>query len=54
MGDTEPSDNTLHKIKQTRSSILIDKVGLDPVATSYLVGWIKRPPTSLARSYLTT
>ena len=41
-GDTEPSDNTLDKTKHTRSSIVSFRVGLDPVATSYLVGWIGR------------
>ena len=42
MGDTEPSDNTLYKAKHTRSSKVSYGVGLDPVATSYLVGWIER------------
>ena len=42
MGDIEPSDNTLHKTKHTSSSILSYKVGLDLLATSYLVGWIER------------
>ena len=41
-GDTEPSDNTLYKTKHTRSSILSYRVGLDPIATSYLVGWIEK------------
>lgn len=38
MGDTEPPKNRLRKIKHTRSSILGYRVGLDTVATSYLVG----------------
>ena len=42
MGDIEPSDNTLNKTKHTRSSILSYRVGLDPIATSYLVGWIEK------------
>ena len=42
MGDTEPSDNTLHKTKHTRSSILSYRVGLDIVAIPYHVGWIER------------
>ena len=41
MGDTEPPKNRLRKIKHTRSSILGYRVGLDTVATSYLVGWIE-------------
>ena len=41
MGDTEPSANTLHKTKYPRGSTLSYRVGLDPVATSYLVGWIE-------------
>ena len=40
--DTEPSDNTLYKTKHTRSSILSYRVGLDPIATSYLVDWIEK------------
>ena len=39
MGDTEPPNNMLHKAKHTNSSILSYRVGLDPIATSYLVGW---------------
>ena len=42
MEDTEPSNNALHKTKHTKSSILRYGIGLDPVATSCLVGWIKR------------
>ena len=38
MGDTEPPNNTLHKTKHTSSSIV--RVGLDPIATSYLAGEI--------------
>ena len=41
MGDTEPPNNMLHKAKHTSSSILSYRVGLDPNATSYLVGWIE-------------
>ena len=41
MGDIEPSDNTLYKTKHIRSSILSYRFGLDPIATSYLVGWIE-------------
>ena len=41
MGDTEPSNKTLHKTKHTKSSILsCYEVGLDPVATFYLAGWM--------------
>ena len=39
MGDTEPPNNMLHKAKHTNSSILSYRVGLDPIATSYLVGY---------------
>ena len=39
MGDTKPSNNTLHKTKHTKNSILSFQAGLDPVATSYLVHW---------------
>ena len=57
MGDTELPNNTLHKTKHTSGSILNYRVGLAPIATSFLVGWIERnlnrPATSLARSYLT-
>ena len=42
MGDTKPSDNTLHKTKHTRTSTLSYRVGLDPVAASYFVAWIER------------
>ena len=42
MGDIKPSDNTLYKTKHTRSSILNYRVRLDPIATSYLVGWIEK------------
>ena len=42
MGDIEPLDNTLYKTKHTRSTILSYRVGLDPIATSYLVGWIEK------------
>ena len=41
MGDTEPSNKMLHKTKHTSSSILSYRVGLDPITTSYLVGWIE-------------
>ena len=55
MGDTELPNNKLHKTKHTSGSILNYRVGLDPIATSFLVGWIERnlnrPATSLARSY---
>ena len=40
-GRTKPSNNMLHKAKHTSSSILSYRVGLDPVATSYLLGWIE-------------
>ena len=36
MGDTERSNNALHKTKHTRSSMRNYRVGLDPVATSQL------------------
>ena len=42
MGDTKPSNNMLHKNNHTRSSIHSYGVGLDPVKTSYLAGWIER------------
>ena len=42
MADTEISNNKLHKTKHTRSTILSCRVGLDPVANSYFVGWIER------------
>ena len=42
MEDTKPLDNTLYKTKRTRSRMRSYSVGLDPVATSYLVGWIER------------
>ena len=54
MGNTEPPNNMLPKAKHTSSSILSCRVGLDPIATSYLVAWIKRTATSLAGSYLAT
>ena len=46
MGDTEPhpppqKKNMLHKAKHTSSSILSYRIGLDPVATPYLEGWIE-------------
>ena len=41
MGDTERPNNMLPKAKLTSSSILSYRVGLDPIATSYLVGWIE-------------
>ena len=53
MGDTEPPRKMLPKAKHTSSSILSYKVRLDPIATSYLVGWIE-PATFLARSELAT
>ena len=40
MGDIEPLDNTLYITKVTRGNILSYMVGLDPVTTSYPVGWI--------------
>ena len=42
MGDIKTSDNILYKTKHTKSSILSYRVGLDPIATSYLVGWIEK------------
>ena len=41
MGDTEPPNNMSPKAIHTSSSILSYRVGLGPVATSYLAGWIK-------------
>ena len=41
MGDTEPPNNMLFKAKHTSSNVLSYSVGLDPIATAYLVGWIK-------------
>ena len=57
MGDTEPSNKTLHKTKHTKSSILsCYEVGLGPVATFYhsilQVGW-ERHKKFLARLSLT-
>ena len=40
-GRTEPPKYMLPKAKHTSSNILSYRVGLDPIATSYLVGWIK-------------
>ena len=40
MGGTEPPDIMLPKAKHTSSSILSYRIGLDPIATSYLVRWI--------------
>ena len=37
----EPPNNMLHKAKHTISSILSYRIGLDPIVTSYLVGWIE-------------
>ena len=37
-----PSNNSLYKTKHTSSSILSCRVGLDPIATSYLGGSIER------------
>ena len=56
MGDTKPSNNMLHKSNHTRSSILSYRVGLDPVQTSYLVGWIERTrniPAYILSIYIT-
>ena len=41
MGDTEPSNNILYRTKHTSSSIPSYRVGLDPIATSNVVGWIE-------------
>ena len=41
MGDIEPPNNMLPKAKHTSSSVLSYRVGLDPIATPYLVGWIE-------------
>ena len=47
MGDTKPPNNMSQppkqppKAKHNSSNILSYSVGLDPIATSYLVGWIK-------------
>ena len=49
-----PNLQTIRYIKSNKLEAAYYKVGLDPVATSYLVGWIKGAPTSLARTYLTT
>ena len=54
MGNTEPSGNTLHKTKHARCSALSYRDGLDPVAASYLVGWIEKTRDVLARLYLNT
>ena len=37
LGDTEPPNNMSHNGKHTSSSILSYRVGLDSVATSYLI-----------------
>ena len=42
VGDTKPSNNTLYKTKHSKSNILSYRVGLDPVATLYLVEWIEK------------
>ena len=52
MGDTKPSDNTLHKTRHNRSSMLSYRVGLDQ--HTILQVRLKGPTTSLARSHLTT
>ena len=44
MGDIEPSVNTSYKTKHTRSNMLSYRVGLDPIATFYLVGWVEKTP----------
>ena len=41
MGDVKPPNNMLPKAKHTTSSILNYRVGLDPIAAPYLVGWIE-------------
>ena len=41
MGDIEPPNNMLPKAKHTSSSVHSYRVGLDPIATPYLVGWIE-------------
>ena len=40
MGDTKPSNKILLKTKHTKSSIRSYGVGVNPVATCYIVGWI--------------
>lgn len=42
MGDIKPSNNMLHKTKDSESSILNQGVGLDPVPASYIVSWIEK------------
>ena len=41
MGDAKPPNNMLPKAKHTSSITLYYMVGLDPIATSDLVGWIE-------------
>ena len=41
MRDNETPNNMFHKAKHTSSSILSYRIGLDPIVTSYLVGWIE-------------
>ena len=41
MGDSEPPNNMLPKTKHTSRGILSHRVGLYPISTSYLVGWIE-------------
>ena len=38
MGYTETPNNMLHNAKHTSSSILSYRIGLDPIASFYLVG----------------
>ena len=52
MGDTKPSNNTLHKAKRTRGSILSYGIGLHPVLQIILEVRLKEPAASLTRSCL--
>ena len=57
MGNTEPSDNTLHKTKHTSFSILSYSFGLNPVATPCLIGSIEKTrkvPGLILSNYITT
>ena len=54
--NTEPSNNTLQKTKHARSSIVNYRVRLDPVATSCVLGWVKRTcnnPGQILSNYIT-
>ena len=56
MEDVEPLDNKSYKTKHTRSTILSYRFGLDPIATSYPLGWIEKTrniPGYIISNYIT-